>query len=322
MSVLRSKIIACGGYLPQNVVTNKDLESVFDTTHDWIVERTGILQRCVADEFEYTSHLAVHAAKNAIQMACIDPMSIDMILLATSTPDHTFPATSSIVQAAIGANNAYAFDLQAVCSGFIFALTTADMYIRHGMASTVVVIGAETFSRILNPLDRSTAVLFSDGAGAMILQASEEMSGGHIIESVLHTDGKWYDALKTSGGPSTTGYSGYVEMNGRLVFRHAVEKLSSVIVEILEKSSTHINEIDWFIPHQANKRIINAVANNVNIDQSKIIYTGDMHANTSAASVPLAFDQAFRQGKVKKGDIVLFESFGAGFSWGAILAKI
>lgn len=408
-SFYRSNIIGCGSYLPEKIVTNADLERTLDTNNQWIIERTGIEQRRVASSDQNTSDLAFEAAKMAIQNSGINMNSIDMIIVATTTPDHTFPATSTLVQKKLGIKSCISFDMQAVCSGFIFALTTADMYIKTGMIKTALVIGAETLSRIIDPNDRSTAILFADGAGAFILQSdacnsiissqfskkllqslnknaalSSEIDSNTsnsfgmptpaktppssntfidsivtsnantsninntdnadntnnptanftrkksdkdcipsgIIESVLHTDGAGYDLLKTSGGPSSGNGPGVILMEGQSVFKRAVEELSSVISELLDKTPFESKDIDWFIPHQANKRIIYAAAKAIGLDESKIIYTGNKHANTSAASVPLAFHEAFKSGLIKFGDIVLFESFGAGFSWGATLVKL
>lgn len=318
---IRSVIIGTGGYLPEKRIANNELSEKLETSHEWIVERTGIHARRIAANDEFTSDIAVAAARDALNAADLLPSDIDMLILATSTPDHTFPATATRVQAKLGMTKGFAFDQAAVCSGFIFALATADNYIRQGMVRNVLVIGAETMSRILDWSDRTTAVLFGDGAGAVVLQGQQQEERG-IIGSVLRTDGQGYDELYTSGGPSTTQTSGKIKMNGREVFRQAVTRLGETVEEVLSKYGYHQSDIDWLVPHQANKRIIDATAKKLNLSSDKIIYTGAEQANTSAASVPLALNQAVREGKIKQGDLILCEAFAAGFAWGSTLIRM
>ncbi|RGP41102.1 Beta-ketoacyl-[acyl-carrier-protein] synthase III [Altererythrobacter insulae] len=320
----RSVIRGSGSALPAQVVTNADLAQRVDTTDEWIVERTGIRQRYIADESETTASLAIDAARAALDDAGIDAKSIDLIVLATATPDNTFPATATKVQNALGCNGGIAFDVAAVCSGFLYALTTADSLIRTGMAKRALVIGAETFSRILDWEDRTTCVLFGDGAGAVILEASEDTgkSDAGILASRLHADGAQHDLLYVDGGPSTTQTVGHLRMKGREVFRHAVVNLSEVLREVLDQSGLSAIDIGWVVPHQANKRILDATAKKLGIPEEKVVVTVDQHANTSAASVPLAFDVARKDGRIKKGDLVMFEAMGGGFTWGACLARM
>ena len=320
---VRSRIIGCGSYLPSNVVTNDELAKRVDTSDEWIVARTGIRQRHVAAEGETTSDLAVAAATRAMEHAGVTAADIDMIIVATATPDNTFPATATKVQHRLGVVG-FAFDVQAVCSGFVYALTTADMYIRNGQAKTVLVIGAETFSRILDWEDRRTCVLFGDGAGAVVLQAVE----GHgtikdqgILASRLHSDGSKYELLYVNGGPSSTQTVGYLQMEGKEVFRHAVTNLAGVIREVLADTGLEASDIDWLVPHQANRRILDSTAKKFGISEDKVVITVDRHANTSAASIPLALAEAVHAGRIQRGDIVILEAMGGGFTWGAALVR-
>ena len=320
----RAVIRGSGSALPAQVVTNADLAERVDTTDEWIIERTGIRQRYIASEGETTSTLAMDAARAALDDAGIDASAIDLIVLATATPDNTFPATATKVQNALGCNGGIAFDVAAVCSGFLYALTTADSMLRTGLASRALVIGAETFSRILDWEDRTTCVLFGDGAGAVVLEAVEEdeAAGAGIIASRLHADGAQHDLLYVDGGPSSTQTVGHLRMKGREVFRHAVVNLADVLGEVLEDAELSSADIDWIVPHQANKRILDATAKKLGIAEEKVVVTVDQHANTSAASVPLAFDVARKDGRIKPGDLVMFEAMGGGFTWGACLARM
>lgn len=320
----RAVIRGSGSALPAQVVTNADLAERVDTTDEWIVERTGIRQRYIAGEGETTSTLATAAARSALADAGIDASQIELIVLATATPDNTFPATATKVQNALGCNGGIAFDVAAVCSGFLYALATADSMLRTGLASRALVIGAETFSRILDWEDRTTCVLFGDGAGAVVLEAVEEKAaaGAGIITSRLHADGAQHDLLYVDGGPSSTQTVGHLRMKGREVFRHAVVNLAEVLGEVLEDAGVSSGDIDWVVPHQANKRILDATAKKLGIPEEKVIVTVDQHANTSAASVPLAFDVARKDGRIKPGDLVMFEAMGGGFTWGACLARM
>ena len=321
--MIRSVITGTGSALPAKCVTNADLAARVDTSDEWIVERTGIRQRYIADDSETTSTLATAAARNALEAAGVDAQEIGLIVLATATPDHTFPATATQVQAALGCGGGVAFDVQAVCSGFLYALATADSLLRTGMATKALVIGSETFSRILDWDDRTTCVLFGDGAGAVVLEAQDVAADGPgILASRLHADGQHKDMLYVDGGPSTTGTVGKLRMKGREVFRHAVVNLASVLKEVLEKSGTNAADIDWVVPHQANARILDATARKLDLPAEKVVVTVDRHANTSAASVPLALDTAMRDGRIKPGDLVMFEAMGGGFTWGASLARM
>jgi 3-oxoacyl-[acyl-carrier-protein] synthase-3 len=321
--VIRSLIKGSGSALPQNCVTNAQLAAQVDTSDEWIVERTGIRQRYIAGEGETTSTLATEAARKALESAGMDPASVELIILATATPDLTFPATATQVQRALGCRGGIAFDVHAVCSGFLYALGTADSMLRTGMAKRAVVIGAETFSRILDWEDRTTCVLFGDGAGAIVLEATEVDEGGPgILATRLHADGEHRDLLYVDGGPSTTGTVGKLRMKGREVFRHAVVNLAEVLGETLDAVGMSAAEIDWVVPHQANARILDATARKLGLPAEKVIVTVDRHANTSAASVPLAFDTAVRDGRIKPGDVVMFEAMGGGFTWGASLARL
>ncbi|TWJ06987.1 beta-ketoacyl-ACP synthase III [Altererythrobacter ishigakiensis] len=320
----RAVIRGSGSALPAQVVTNADLAERVDTTDEWIIERTGIRQRYIAGEDETTSTLAIDAARAALDDAGIDASDIDLIVLATATPDNTFPATATKVQHALGCNGGIAFDVAAVCSGFLYALTTADSMMRTGLASRALVIGAETFSRILDWEDRTTCVLFGDGAGAVVLEAvdAEDAAGAGVLASRLHADGAQHDLLYVDGGPSSTQTVGHLRMKGREVFRHAVVNLADVLGEVLEEEGISSSDIDWVVPHQANKRILDATAKKLGIPGEKVVVTVDQHANTSAASVPLAFDVARKDGRIKSGDLVMFEAMGGGFTWGACLARM
>ena len=321
--MIRSVITGTGSALPAKCVTNADLAARVDTSDEWIVERTGIRQRYIADDSETTSTLATAAARNALEAAGVDAQEIGLIVLATATPDHTFPATATQVQAALGCGGGVAFDVHAVCSGFLYALATADSLLRTGMATKALVIGSETFSRILDWDDRTTCVLFGDGAGAVVLEAQDVAADGPgILASRLHADGQHKDMLYVDGGPSTTGTVGKLRMKGREVFRHAVVNLASVLKEVLEESGTKAADIDWVVPHQANARILDATARKLDLPAEKVVVTVDRHANTSAASVPLALDTAMRDGRIKPGDLVMFEAMGGGFTWGASLARM
>jgi 3-oxoacyl-[acyl-carrier-protein] synthase III len=324
VSVLRTVVKGCGGYLPKRVLTNEDLAKVVDTTDEWIATRTGIKERRIAAKGELTSTMGTAAARAALASAGMDPQDIDLIILATSTPDQTFPATAVTIQADLGISQGAAFDVQAVCSGFVFALTTADNYLKSGEFRRALVIGSEAFSRILDWDDRGTCVLFGDGAGALAVEA--EMQNGSttdrgVLASCLRSDGRYRDKLYVDGGPSTTGTVGYVRMDGPEVFRHAVTNIAEVIDATLKKSGYQASDIDWFVPHQANKRILDGAARKLGLAPEKIVITVDKHANTSAASIPLALDAACRDGRIKKGDLVLMEAMGGGFTWGAVLVR-
>jgi len=319
----RSEILGCGGYLPEKVVTNADLAERLATSDEWIVQRTGIRQRHVAAVGELTSDLATAAARQALKSAGMAGGDLDLIVLATATPDHTFPATATKVQAQLGMTRGAAFDVQAVCTGFIYALATADALLRMGQARTALVIGAETFSRILDWQDRGTCVLFGDGAGAVVLQAApaEGKSARGILSSHLHSDGSNYKLLYVDGGPSTTGTSGYLRMEGREVFRHAVQRLAEVVDEALAANGLQESDIDWLVPHQANRRIIDSMARKLHLSPEKVVVTIDRHANTSAASVPLALAEAVADGRIRRGQLVLLEAMGGGLTWGASLVR-
>jgi 3-oxoacyl-[acyl-carrier-protein] synthase III len=325
MSV-RSIIRGSGSALPKRCVTNAEMATMVDTTDEWIVERTGIRQRYLAGEGETTSTLATEAARRALEAAGIEASKVDLIVLATATPDQTFPATATIVQHNLGCNGGIAFDVAAVCSGFLYALATADSMIRTGMAKCALVIGAETFSKILDWEDRTTCVLFGDGAGAIVLEAQDvdaaDPAAPGVIATRLHADGAHNELLYVDGGVSTTGTVGKVRMKGREVFRHAVTNLANVLREVLETTGHEATEIDWVVPHQANFRILDATARKLDLPAEKVVVTVDQHANTSAASVPLAFDVAMRDGRIRKGDLVMFEAMGGGFTWGASLVRI
>ena len=317
----RSKIIGVGGYLPNKVLTNNDLSKDVDTSDEWIIERTGIKERRIADESETTSSLGIEAAKRAIQNAGISSKDIDLIVVATATPDNTFPATATSIQSGLGIKKGYAYDVQAVCSGFVYALELADNAIRLGKANYALVIGSETFSRIIDWQDRSTCVLFGDGSGAVILKSTDEESSSSILSNHLYSDGDYKEMLFVDGGPSTSNNVGLLRMDGSGVFKHAVKKISSAIIDALEANDMTIEDVDWFVPHQANSRILEAVANKININKEKIIVTVDKHANTSAASIPLALNEANKNNQIKKGNIVLLAAMGGGFTWGSSLIR-
>lgn len=325
--IIRSRIVGCGSYLPELVMTNDELVKGrnVNTTDAWIVERTGILERHVAADGEQTSDLALKAAKQALAVAGVAPSTLDLIILATSTPDHTFPATATRVQSRLGMIQGAAFDLQAVCSGFIYALAVADQFIRTAQMRTILVIGAETFSRLLDWKDRNTCVLFGDGAGAVVLRA-ELGCGNHqdtgILSTNIHADGCYYDMLYVDGGPSSTQSVGLLRMTGREVFRHAVLNLAQVVKEVLETSQLTIDDIDWLVPHQANRRILDAVARKLRLPSEKVITTVKYHANTSSASVPLALAAAVTDGRIQPGHLLLLEAMGGGFTWGACLIRM
>jgi len=324
VTVLRSVILGCGSYLPERVLSNEELAASVETSDDWIVQRTGIHQRHIAADGEVTSDLAIHAAKAALAAAHVDAQSIDLIVLATSTPDNTFPATAVAVQNELGIHHGAAFDLQAVCTGFIFALATADNFLRSGAFKRALVIGAETFSRILDWNDRGTCVLFGDGAGAIVLDAQAQPgkpSDRGILTTHLRSDGRHQSKLYVDGGPSSTRTVGYLRMEGREVFKHAVGMITDVIVDAFKATGTTADDIDWFVPHQANKRIIDASAHKLHIAPQKVVLTVDMHGNTSAASIPLALSVAVADGRIKKGDLVLLEAMGGGFTWGSALLR-
>lgn len=320
-----TRILGVGSYSPARVVTNDELAKTVDTSDEWIVQRTGIKSRHIAAEDERTSDLATHAANAALTHAGVDAQSIDLIVLATATPDYTFPATATQVQQRLGINHGYAFDIQAVCSGFVYALATADSQLKAGLAKRALVIGAETFSRIIDWEDRTTCVLFADGAGAIVLDAVEgpiEEDGSAVIASSLRSDGRHREKLFVDGGPSTNQMAGHLRMQGKEVFKHAVGMITDVIVDVFEKTGYNGDTIDWFVPHQANKRIIDASANKLKIDPAKVVTTVDHHGNTSAASIPLALTEAVLDGRIKKGDVVLLEAMGGGFTWGATLLRM
>jgi 3-oxoacyl-[acyl-carrier-protein] synthase III len=323
--MIRSVIAGCGHYLPSNAVTNDDLVARgVDTSDEWVVQRTGIKQRHIAAADEKTSDLAVKAARAALAQGGVDVSELDLIVVATTTPDNTFPATATKVQAQLGVSKGAAFDVQAVCSGFVYALAMADNMVRLGQAKCALVIGAETFSRLLDWNDRTTCVLFGDGAGAVVLKAGEgqgDKSDRGILSTHLHADGSQYDLLMVDGGPSSTQTTGHVRMQGQEVFKHAVRRLAEVVAETLEHNKIEPSEIDWLAPHQANKRIIDGVASKLKMDESKVILTVDKHGNTSAASIPLALSTAVADGRIKRGDLVLCEAMGGGFTWGAALIR-
>jgi len=317
-------IKGCGGYLPERIVTNDDLAKVVDTSDSWITARTGIKERRIAAEGELTSTMGAIAARSALDDAGLAPEDIDLIILATSTPDQTFPASAVTIQADLGITHGAAFDMQAVCSGFVFALATADNYLKSGQFKRALVIGAEAFSRILDWEDRSTCVLFGDGAGAVVVEAQKlngALTDRGILATCLRSDGRYRDKLYVDGGPSSTGTVGHVRMDGPEVFRHAVTKISEVIDTTLKQAGYQATDIDWFVPHQANKRILDGAARKLGLDPNRIIVTVDKHANTSAASIPLALSTGVADGRIKPGDLVLMEAMGGGFTWGALLLR-
>lgn len=320
----RAQIMGCGGYLPERVVTNHELARLVDTSDDWIRQRTGIAERRIAAPDERTSDLGLRAAETALARAGIPIDEIDLVLVATATPDETFPATATRIQARLGMVRGAAFDLQAVCTGFVYALAVADNFLKLGQARTALVIGAETFSRILDWNDRSTCVLFGDGAGAVVLRA--EASNGEaaprgVLSTHLYSDGRHHDALYVDGGPSSTGTTGHLRMEGREVFRHAVVRMSEAIDAALDANRLTPGDIDWLVPHQANLRIIEATGRRLNLPPDRVVTTVDRHANTSAASIPLALFEASEDGRIQPGDLVLLEGMGGGFTWGSALVR-
>jgi 3-oxoacyl-[acyl-carrier-protein] synthase III len=321
--MMRSQVLGCGGYLPERIVTNDELAARLDTSDSWIRQRTGIGERRVAAPGELTSDLAVAAARSALRHAGMSGSDLDLIVLATATPDQTFPSTAVKVQAQLGMKRGAAFDVQAVCSGFVFALAVADNALRLGQARTALVIGAETFSRILDWEDRSTCVLFGDGAGALVLNASPAVhpSGRGILSTHLHSDGRQHDILYVDGGPSSTRTTGLLRMEGREVFRQAVQHLSEVVGEALAANALTAADIDWLVPHQANTRIIDAVSRKLGLAPERTVLTIERHANTSAASIPLALDEAVADGRIRPGNLVLMEALGGGLTWGAAIVR-
>ena len=322
--MIRSVVRGFGAALPKRVVTNRELEETVDTSDEWIVQRTGIRQRYIAGEGETTASLGAEAARKALDNAGLTIADIDLIICATSTPDNTFPATAVNIQNRLGMHHGFAFDMQAVCSGFVYAVSTADMHIRCGMARRVLVIGAETFSRILDWTDRTTCVLFGDGAGALVLEAQEgegTNADRGVLSSHLRSDGTHKEKLYVDGGPSTTGTVGHLRMEGREVFKHAVGMITDVIEAAFTATGTTAADIDWLGPHQANRRIIDGSAKKLGIPLEKVVVTVDLHGNTSAASIPLALSVAAADGRIKKGDLVMLEAMGGGFTWGAVLLR-
>jgi 3-oxoacyl-[acyl-carrier-protein] synthase-3 len=322
--MIRSIVRGVGAALPKRVVTNQEMESIVDTTDEWIVQRTGIRQRYIAGDDETTASLGERAARAALENSGLTVADIDLIIVATSTPDNTFPATAVNIQQRLGMHHGAAFDMQAVCSGFVFAMTTADLYIRGGMARRVLVIGAETFSRLLDWTDRTTCVLFGDGAGAVVLEAGEGEGANTdrgILTAALRSDGAHKEKLYVDGGPSSTGTIGHLRMEGREVFKHAVGMITDVIVTAFDNVGMSIDQIDWLVPHQANIRILEGSAKKLAIPMDKVVVTVDLHGNTSAASIPLALATAVADGRIKRGDVVLLEAMGGGFTWGAVLLR-
>jgi 3-oxoacyl-[acyl-carrier-protein] synthase-3 len=322
--MIRSRVRGIGSYLPEKTLTNHDLATMVDTSDEWIVQRTGIYERRIAAQGELTSDLATAAAKRALKHAVVEPAEIDLIVLATSTPDNTFPATAVTVQDNLGIRHGAAFDLQAVCTGFVYALAAADALLKTGQGRRALVIGAETFSRILDWADRTTCVLFGDGAGAIVLEAGEgtgSVEDRGVLTSHLRSDGQHKLKLYVDGGPSATGTVGHVRMEGREVFKHAVGMITDVISAAFEATGTGPNDIDWFVPHQANQRIIDASAKKLGIAPHKVVSTVARHGNTSAASIPLALDEAVRDGRIRPGHLVMLEAMGGGFTWGSALVR-
>ncbi|MDO6963787.1 beta-ketoacyl-ACP synthase III [Rhizobium alvei] len=322
--MIRSIVRGIGASLPNRVVTNREMETLVDTTDEWIVQRTGIRQRYIAGEGETTASLGEAAARAAIANAGLEPSDIDLIILATSTPDNTFPASAVSIQKRLGITRGAAFDLQAVCSGFVYAMATADLYIRGGMAKRVLVIGAETFSRILDWNDRTTCVLFGDGAGALVLEAAEgegTKADRGVLTSHLRSDGCHKEKLYVDGGPSSTGTVGHLRMEGREVFKHAVGMITDVIYDAFKAADITVDDLDWLVPHQANIRIIEGSAKKIGMPLEKVVVTVDQHGNTSAASIPLALSVAVADGRIKKGDLVMLEAMGGGFTWGSVLLR-
>jgi 3-oxoacyl-[acyl-carrier-protein] synthase-3 len=322
--VIRSQIVGCGAYLPSTVLTNEELAKRVDTSDAWIRERTGIRQRHVVIDGEKTSDLALQASRNALAMAGLDANELDMIVCATTTPDETFPATATTLQARLNMNHGAAFDVQAVCSGFVYGMAIADSLIKTGMARTILLVGAETMSRLMDWTDRTTCILFGDGAGAVVLHAAEGIGTNAdrgILNSKIFSDGRLHDLLYVDGGPSSTQTTGHLRMQGKEVFRHAVTNISAAILAAVAEADLNISDIDWFVPHQANQRILDGTARKLGIDPSKVVTTVAQHGNTSAASVPLALAAAVADGRIRKGQLVLLEAMGGGFTWGANLLR-
>jgi 3-oxoacyl-[acyl-carrier-protein] synthase-3 len=322
--VIRSVVSGIGSALPRRIMKNTDFEGVVETSDEWIVQRTGIRQRHIAAADETTASLGEAAARAALQNAGLAAEDVDLIVLATSTPNHTFPATAVEIQQRLGLRSGFAFDMQAVCSGFIYAMNTADLHVRGGGAKRALVIGAETFSRILDWTDRSTCVLFGDGAGAVVIEAQQgegTIADHGVLAASLRSDGFHMQKLYVDGGPSTTGTVGYLRMEGREVFKHAVGMITDVIESVFAQAGITADDLDWFVPHQANKRIIDASARKLGIAEEKVVTTVDLHGNTSAASVPLALSVAVADGRIERGDLVLLEAMGGGFTWGALLVR-
>jgi len=323
--ILRSQIVGSGCYLPSRIVTNSELAAKVDTSDEWIIERTGIRQRHIAAEGETTSDLATAAASAALKSAGLTGADVDLLVVATATPDNTFPATAARVQSRLGMTGGAAFDVQAVCSGFIYALAVADNFIKAEQARTAVVIGAETFSRILDWEDRGTCVLFGDGAGAVVLRGSWEKGSNQdrgILSTHLHSDGRHYDLLYVDGGPSSSQTVGHLRMEGKEVFRHAVTNLAQVVGEALHANDLSAADVDWVVPHQANRRILESTAKKLGLSMDRMVVTVDKHANTSAASIPLAFHTAVADGRINQGDLVVMEAMGGGFTWGSALVRL
>ena len=320
----RSVVRSIGGYLPERILTNEDLSEMVDTDDQWITERTGIKKRHIAAEGEFTSDLAVAAARVALDKAGLGPDDIDLVIVATATPDRTFPATATIVQNKLGIRRGAAFDIQAVCAGFVFALSTADNFLARGQFERALVIGAETFSRIIDWSDRGTCVLFGDGAGALVLerQTEEEAEGRGVLGAHLRSDGKFSELLYVDGGPSTTQTVGHLRMVGNQVFKHAVTKISDSVRSLASDVGLELSDVDWFVPHQANQRILDAVARNLGLPEDRVISTVASHGNTSAASVPLALSCMTGETQIKPGDLVLIEAIGGGLSWGSALMRM
>ena len=324
MTRLRSVVRGCGSYLPERILSNKDLERVFETSDEWIVQRTGIKERHIAADDETTSMLAIKACQAALADAGMEASEIDLIVCGTSTPDYTFPSTASLIQHGLGITEGAAFDIQAVCTGFVYAVSTADKFLISGSHKRALVIGAETFSRIIDWEDRTTAVLFGDGAGAIVLEAQESEGTGDdrgVLTSHLRSDGRYREKLYVDGGPGSTKTTGYLRMEGREVFRFAVGQVVDVIRDAFKATGTTPEDLDWFVPHQANRRIIEASADKLGIAREKVVITVDRHGNTSAASIPLALDAARKDGRIKPGDLVMLEAIGGGFTWGSALVR-
>jgi 3-oxoacyl-[acyl-carrier-protein] synthase III len=324
VSVMRSVVLGCGSYLPSRVVTNSDLSRTVDTTDEWITQRTGIRERRIAADGETTSDMGIKAAQAALAAAGVDAQSIDLVVLATSTPDNTFPASAVVIQAGLGITQGAAFDLQAVCSGFVFSLATVDSLLRTGAFKRALVIGSETFSRLLDWTDRTTCVLFGDGAGAVVVEAQPQPGTREdrgILTAHLRSDGRYRSKLYVDGGPSSTGTVGHLRMEGRAVFKHAVAMISDVIEDAFAATGYGAKDIDWFVPHQANKRIIDDSAHKLGIPPEKVILTVETHGNTSAASIPLALAVGIQDGRIQRGNLVLMEAMGGGFTWGSILVR-